>query len=83
VPKKGIKVKELARAIGLTSRELIDRCRAEGVFVQNSITKLPVATERRIRGWFADQDPAPTIARHSGGSRNPVPMSSGLRLPPE
>jgi hypothetical protein len=50
---KGIKVKDLARALGVTSRELIDRCRAEGMAVQNSITKLNVESERRLREWFA------------------------------
>lgn len=50
--KKGIKIKELARELGLTSRALIDRCRAEGVAVQNSITKLNRNTELKVRGWF-------------------------------
>jgi hypothetical protein len=51
--KKGIKVKDLARELGVTSRELIERCRAEGLAVQNSITKLNVECERRARGWFS------------------------------
>ena len=50
--KKGIKVKDLARELGVTSRVLIDRCRAEGVAVQNSITKLDRNVENRVRGWF-------------------------------
>lgn len=50
--KPGIKVKELARELGVTSRTLIDRCRAEGIFLQNSLTKLPVEAERRVRTWF-------------------------------
>ncbi len=50
--KKGIKVKDLARELGVTSREVIERCRAEGLAVQNSITKLNVECERRVRGWF-------------------------------
>ena len=59
---KGISVKQLAHELGLTSRELMDRCRAEKIAVQNSITKLPPATERRVRGWFdeAQADEAPT-----------------------
>ncbi len=51
--KKGIKVKELALELGLTSRQLIDRCRAEGLPVQNSITKLNPELERIIREWVA------------------------------
>lgn len=50
--KKGIKVKELARRIGVTSREIIARCRAEGVPVQNSVTRLTPEIERTVLAWF-------------------------------
>ena len=50
--KKGIKVIDLAKELGLTSRELIDRCRLEGIFVQNSITKLDRNSELKVRSWF-------------------------------
>jgi hypothetical protein len=56
---KGIKVKELARELGVTSRALIDRCRAEGVFVQNSITKLNRQTELKVRAWFGSLNSNP------------------------
>ena len=55
--KKGISVRQLAHELGLTSRQLLDRCRAEKVTVQNSITKLPPATERRVRAWFDGTQP--------------------------
>ena len=55
--KKGIKVRDLARELGLTSREVIDRCRAEGIFVQNSITKLDRAMESKVRALLAKRDP--------------------------
>lgn len=55
--RKGIKLKDLARELGLTSRTLIDRCRAEGLFVQNSITKLNPEAERKVRGWFSNPPP--------------------------
>jgi hypothetical protein len=58
--KKGINVKDLARELGLTSRALIDRCRAEGVAVQNSITKLDRNTEKRVRGWLRKDEEGPT-----------------------
>jgi hypothetical protein len=51
--KKGIKVKELAQELGVTSREVIDKCRAEGMLIQNSITKLDVEAEKRARALFA------------------------------
>lgn len=54
--KKGIKIKDLAQDLGVTSRQLIDRCRVEGVVFQNSISKVPIATERLIRDWFKPND---------------------------
>jgi len=56
--KKGIKIKELAQVLGITSRELIDRCRAEGLTVQNSITKLNLNAQRRVRAWFDEKPDA-------------------------
>ena len=50
---KRIKVEVLARELGVTSRQVIDRCRAEGIDVQNSITKVPPQIERTVRSWFA------------------------------
>lgn len=55
--KAGTKIKDLARELGVTSRELIDRCRAEGFFVQNSITRVKIELERHIRSWYKPQDP--------------------------
>ncbi|MCH7632680.1 MAG: translation initiation factor IF-2 N-terminal domain-containing protein [Planctomycetes bacterium] len=54
--KRGIKVKELAKELGITSRELIERCRTSGVPVQNSVTKLQPEAERRVREWFHHND---------------------------
>lgn len=51
--KRGTKVKDLARELGITSRTLIDRFRAEGHPIQNSITKLSADLERKARAWFA------------------------------
>ena len=51
-------VRRLARELGITPRELIDRCRAEGFFVQNGITKAKIELERRIRGWYKSEDSA-------------------------
>lgn len=60
--KKDVKVKDLAKELGVTSRDIIDRCRAEGIQVQNSITKLPPERARLVRSWFsakAQRDPVP------------------------
>ena len=51
--KKGIRIKELARELGVTSRQIINRCRAEGLPVQNSISRVSIEHERIIREWFA------------------------------
>ena len=51
---KGVRIKDLAGQLGVTSRQLIDRCREQGLPVQNSITKIPPAAERVIRGWYAE-----------------------------
>ena len=56
--KKGIKVKDLARELRITSRVLIDRCRAQGRSVQNRISKLPKDLERDARSWFEPQGDA-------------------------
>ena len=61
--KKGIKVKQLATELGVTSRQIINRCRVEGLPVQNSVTRLSAAAEQFVRGAFArkrvptDDDP--------------------------
>ena len=50
--KKGIKIKDLAKELSVTSRAIIDRCRAEGIPVQNSVTRLSPEVERSVRQWF-------------------------------
>ena len=54
---KGVKIKELARELGVTSRALIDRCRAEGMPAQNSITRLSPSDARRMRLIFTHPSP--------------------------
>jgi len=49
---KRVTVKQLARELGVTSRQIIDRCRANGLPVQNSITRLKPDDERTVRMWF-------------------------------
>ena len=47
-----MKIKELASEIGLTSKQLIDRCNAAGLPVQNSVTKLRPDQVLLVRSWF-------------------------------
>jgi hypothetical protein len=65
MPKMGIKVKTLAKELGVTSRAIIDRCRAEGIPVQNSLTKLDRATEQSVRKWFGGD----STSRETPGAR--------------
>jgi len=55
--KQGVSVKELAKELGLTSQQVLDRCRIEGVAVQNSITKLSARQEQAVRAWFRKNGP--------------------------
>ncbi len=64
MPKRGTKVEDLARELGITSRELIDRGRAEGIDIQNRITKLTLEQAQRMRACIApgasDTEQSPT-----------------------
>ncbi len=66
MPRKGMKLKDLARELGVTSRTLIIRCRAEGLFVQNSITKLSPPDADRIRTWFRPVTSKPRYGPKAG-----------------
>lgn len=54
--KKGIRVKDLAGELGITSRTIISRCREHGIRVQNSIGRLSADDEGTVRKWFAQDD---------------------------
>jgi len=53
MPKKGPKIKELAKELDVAAKALVDRCRREGLPVQNSITRVTLEQERLVRSWFA------------------------------
>ena len=54
--KKGIRVKDLATKLGITSRTILSRCREQGIRVQNSIGRLSADDERTVRSWFSQDD---------------------------
>lgn len=62
--KKGIKIKDLAKELAVTSRDVISKCRAEGIPAQNSITRLGHAAERAVRAFFSDA----TSERNANGA---------------
>ena len=53
--KRGVKVRELARELGVSSRSVIDRCRASGIPAQNNITRLSPEHCALLRVWFTDR----------------------------
>ncbi len=53
---KPIKVKQLAKELGVTSRRVIDLCREAGIPIQNSIAKLNADAERLVRAKIAASD---------------------------
>lgn len=57
--KRGTKVADLAREMNITSRELIDHCRANGLSVQNRITKLTDEQVNRVRKMLTTDDEIP------------------------
>ena len=67
--KKGVKIRELATELGVTSRQITERCRVEGFVVQNSISKLSPEVERKVRTWCANDtrdDTRSTSSRSQG-----------------
>ncbi len=52
---KGIRVNALAKELGYQSKDLLDRCRAEGLAVPNHMTVLSAGREATLREWFPPQ----------------------------
>lgn len=60
---KGLKIADLAKSLGVTTRTLIECCRANGLTIQNGITKVPPHTEREIRSWFTSGESKTTAVQ--------------------
>ena len=56
-----IRVHLLAKELGVTSRELIERCAGEGIEIKNHMSSVKGEVVVQIRGWYAPE-PAPTPA---------------------
>ena len=50
------RVFELAREIGVQSKDVLVKCRAEGLDIKNHMTALSVGLEATIREWFSEPD---------------------------
>ncbi len=48
------RVFELARELGVRSKEVLDKCRAEGLEIKNHMATLSAGLEATIREWFSD-----------------------------
>jgi translation initiation factor IF-2 len=46
---------ELAKELGVTSKVILTKCRAEGVDVKNHMSTISVGLEMTIREWFGEQ----------------------------
>ena len=49
-----IRVFELARELEVTSKDVLEKCRAEGISVPNHMTALSAGLEATIRDWFSE-----------------------------
>ena len=48
------RVFELARELDVRSKDVLEKCRAEGIDVKNHMTSLSAGLEETIRDWFSD-----------------------------
>ncbi|MFP4053230.1 MAG: translation initiation factor IF-2, partial [Phycisphaerae bacterium] len=48
------RVFELARELGVTSKDVLSKCRAEGLDIKNHMTALSAGLEATIREWFSE-----------------------------
>ncbi len=76
------RVFELAQQIGVTSKQILAKCRAEGLDIKNHMTALSAGLEATIREWFSEGAHATTIetTEHGGppdsarrGQQDPPP----------
>ena len=55
------RVHELAKEIGVTSKSIIDKCRAEGIELKNHMAPLTAGLEATIREWFSTGEPSTAV----------------------
>jgi len=55
------RVFELARELGVTSKQILAKCRAEGLDIKNHMTALSAGLEATIREWFSEGAAATAI----------------------
>ncbi len=73
---KTTRVHILARELGVPSKAIIDRCRADGIEVKNHMAAVPHDLAEKIRAWFrgwSDDD---------RDNLSPEPRPGGPQYPP-
>ncbi|MCD4823103.1 MAG: translation initiation factor IF-2 [Phycisphaerae bacterium] len=51
------RVFELARELGVRSKDVLEKCRAEGIELKNHMASLSAGLEETIRDWFSEEAP--------------------------
>jgi len=54
------RVFELARELGVTSKALLTKCRAEGIEIKNHMSTVSAGLEETVREWFSEENPVHT-----------------------
>ncbi|MBI1369774.1 MAG: translation initiation factor IF-2 [Planctomycetes bacterium] len=47
---------QVAQEIGIESKAILEKCRAEGLDLQNHMAAIPIGLEMTIREWFSEHD---------------------------
>ncbi len=58
---KTLRLHTLAKELGIPSKLIIDKCRAEGVEIKNHMAAIPLGLAESIREWFSAGDDVTTV----------------------
>ena len=58
-----MRVHTMAKALNVTSKDILEKCRAEGIDVKNHMSTLGPGLEATVREWFSDGAHTTTIER--------------------
>jgi translation initiation factor IF-2 len=73
---KGIRVNQLAKELGVTSKDILDKCRAEGLGdkVPNHMSVLSIGLSETVREWFS------SVAGSAGGGGTAVETAAPVEV---
>ena len=66
------RVFEIARAVGVQSKDILDKCRAEGLEIKNHMSAVSAGLEETIRDWFSEPE--------DGGAHTAVELTEHIDL---